>query len=497
MEFDNAYFDSELEKRGLNTNRPYESYNPIRITDPDPTAYPIVSVTTSRSGNTITKFNPNATITYLRDCGIVFDMDGVCRKFDGRIYAYFDEREVERMIYVAVDSQPGGYVATPHDITVVVSACKALLPPRYGLFGHFDGAEEYETEKIPLIAFENGIYNPETGKMLPFTSWVYLTSYIHARFDPLVKTSPAKSVLKNILPQQETLDALYEMIGYFLFEPTMYPPALFNLYGPGNTGKSAIANMIAEIIGWENVAELGLEQLTDKFTTAELEGKKINICGETDDTPSRQTKVIGATIKKLSDGQRITVQKKYGHPYQMRNTAKLLFCTNSPPDFGDDSSGIYRRLYIIPCRQRQDPKAMIYDDLVTTESKSYIVNRSLDAYLMFVNNGKQFSVSQQMNEEHTQFESQNGWRDFIQNMFGCTDPEEVGQAIANHEDYCYTTELYSAYLEYIRSTLGQPMSRKRFVEKIRNEYNLKTKTVYFTVNIDGVAKGTTRTRYVL
>lgn len=497
MEFDNAYFDSELEKRGLKYNRPYENYNPIRITDPDPTNYGMVIINVSRNGNTVEKFNPNAVINYLRDCGIIFDIDGVCRKFDGRIYGYFDESEVIRMIYLGVDAQQGRYVATEHDIRTVMSACKALLPPRYGLFGTFEGAEEYETEKVPLIAFENGIYNPETGKMLPFTSWVYLTSYIHARFDPLIKTAPAQNVLKNILPQQETLDSLYEMIGYFLFEPTMYPPALFNLYGPGNTGKSAIANMIAEIIGWENVAELGLEQLTDKFTTAELEGKRINICGETDDTPSRQTKVVGALIKKLSDGQRITVQKKYGQPYKMRNTAKMLFCTNSPPDFGDDSSGLQRRLYIIPCRQRQDPTAMIYDDLITTDSKSYVVNKSLDAYLMFVKNGKVFSVSQQMKEEHTQFESQNGWRDFILNIFNCTDPEEVAKAITEHEDYCFTTELYSAYLDYTRSTLGQPMSRKRFVEKIRNEYNLKTKTVYCTINVDGIAKASTRTRYVL
>lgn len=497
MKFDNAYFDAELTKRGLNTQRPFVNYSPVRINDPDPINYQIVNLSTTRNGNTIAKFNPSGVIDYLRDCGIIYDIDGVSRKFDGRIYAYIEEKNVVDLIYRGVDSQPGSYVATPHDVNVVVSACKSLLPPRYGLFGHFDGAEEYETENVPLIAFENGIYNPETGKMLPFTSWVYLTSYIHARFDPNVEIAPAKNVLKNILPQQETLDALYEMIGYFLFEPTMYPPALFNLYGPGNTGKSAIANMIAEIIGWENVAELGLEQLTDKFTTAELEGKKINICGETDDTPSRQTKVVGATIKKLSDGQRITVQKKYGHPFQMRNTAKLLFCTNSIPDFGDDSSGIYRRLYIIPCRQRQDPKAMIYDDLVTNDSKSYIINKSLDAYLMFVRNGKQFTVSQQMNEEHSQFESQNGWRDFIQNMFGCTDPEEVGKAITEHEDYCYTTELYSAYLDYTRSTLGQPMSRKKFVEKVRNEFNLKTKTVYFSVCIDGTSKGTTRTRYIL
>ena len=489
MKFDDAYFDEELSERGLNAQPPVKDHSPVQLSVIDPTTYPIVQVTT-RGGF---KFNPSSAIDYLRDCGIIFDDKGVCRKFDGRVYSFFDINEVIRMLYTAVDVQPGNYVATPHDINVVVQASKNLLPPRYGLFGHFDGAEQYETENLPLIAFENGIYNPETNQLLPFTSWVFLTSIIHARFDPTITSAPARDVLQNILPKQETLDALYEMIGYFLFEPTMYPPAIFNLYGPGNTGKSAIANMIAEIIGWENVAELGIEQLTATFTIAELEGKKINICGETDDTSSRKTNVMGSTIKKLSDGQRITVQKKYGMPYQMWNTAKLLFCTNTIPDFGDDSSGLYRRLYVIPCRQQQDKKAMIYEKLVTEESKSYVINQCLNAYRIFVKNGRQFSISAEMKEEQTQYMSQSSMLDFIQTVLGVTDPIEVALAISGDPEYCYTAELYSAYMEYSKATLSSPMSRKRFVEKIRNEYNLKTKTVYYKTS-DG--KNSTRTKYV-
>lgn len=489
MNFDDAYFESELSARGLSAQKPIHDYSPVQLSVIDPTNYPIVQVTT-RGG---LKFNPSSVLDYLRDCGIIFDDKGVCRRFDGRVYSAYDVNQVVRMIYNSVDVQPGTYVATPHDVKVVMEASKNLLPPRYGLFGHFDGAEDYVTDTLPLIAFENGIYNPETDTLLPFTSWVFLTSFIHARFNPYIRSAPARDVLRNILPNQETLDALYEMIAYILFEPTMYPPAIFNLYGPGNTGKSAIANMIAEILGWDNVAELGIEQLTATFTIAELEGKKLNICGETDDTSSRRTNVSGATIKKLSDGQRLTVQKKYGMPYQMWNTAKLLFCTNSIPDFGDDSSGLYRRLYVIPCRQQQDKKAMIYDQLITPDSRSYIINQSLNAYRIFVDNGKQFSISAEMKEEQAQYMSQSSMMDFVQTVLGCTEQADVAKAICNDPEYCYTTELYSAYVEYSRATLSQPMSRKRFVEKIRNEYNLKTKTSYF-VTPDG--KKTTRTKYV-
>lgn len=490
MQFDKAYFDKEFAERGLTeSDSEIKDYNPIRITDPDPINYPIVSI----SSKGMTKYQPSFMLDYLRDCKIMYDSAGVCRKFDGRVYSVFSQDQLEGMIYRAVDVQAGRYVTTPHDVDVTVSAAKHLLLPISSLLTMFEGMEKYETENTPLLAFENGIYNPETEEFLPFTPFIFLTTYIHARFDPAVRDAPARTVLMNILPQQQTLDFLYEMMGYLFFEPTMFPPALFNLYGPGNTGKSAISNMITEIMGWENVSELGIEQLTDKFTTAELEGKRLNICGETDDTSSRQTKVMGSVVKKLSDGQRIWVQHKHGRPFRIVNTAKLLFCTNSIPDFGDDSSGMYRRLYVIPCREQQDPKAMIYEKLTTPESKSWVVNRSLFAYKLFVKNGKQFSISPQMAEERKQFESQNSIMDFIQQVIGYTDPEDVARAITEHEEYSYTVELYGAYLEYARATLSQPISRKKFVEKIRNEYNLKTKTVAYRLPTGTMS---TRTQYI-
>lgn len=136
---------------------------------------------------------------------------------------------------------------------------------------------------------------------------------------------------------------------------------------------------------------------------------------------------------------------------------------------------------------------MIYDQLITPDSRSYIINQSLNAYRIFVDNGKQFSISAEMKEEQAQYMSQSSMMDFVQTVLGCTEQSEVAKAICNDPEYSYTTELYSAYVEYSRATLSQPMSRKRFVEKIRNEYNLKTKTTYF-VTPDG--KKTTRTKYV-
>lgn len=82
----------------------------------------------------------------------------------------------------------------------------------------------------------------------------------------------------------------------------MNPPAIFLLYGPGNTGKTALHQMIARVVGEQNVSTLGLSQITSRFGTAELNGKLLNVCGETGGASRRQTGVDGELLKKLTDG---------------------------------------------------------------------------------------------------------------------------------------------------------------------------------------------------
>lgn len=486
--FDSAYFDDAL---GTTDEKPpeFQSYAPLRLDLPKSTSFPIMML--GPKGGM--KFNPHGVLEFLRSQYIVFD-EGLPRQFDGRIYIEIPLQTVKDYIYDAVALAEGMYVPTDNDIRTILNAARSNLRVRFIGFPELEMGEDYETEPYKgLIAFENGIYNMSTGRLLPFTPFLYLTSYIHAEYDPRVTDADARSTLSGIIPNSETLDFLYEMCGYLFFNPTLYPPALFNLYGPGNTGKSAIAHMIEKVVGKENISKLGLAQLTARFTTSELQGKKLNICGETGDTSSKVTHIDGQLIKSLTDGDEITAERKHVDSFKMVNTAKFLFVTNSIPDFGDNSSGLYRRLYVIPCRIQQDKTASIYDKLTDYASKSWIINMALAGYRNFLDRGKVFSVSPQMEQELAQFKTQDSVMDFIQATFNTTDPTIVAKGIAESEEYCWTTSLYEFYVGYTREALSQPLSRKKFVERIRNEYALRTKTVAY--NVSGL--NTTRTKYYL
>lgn len=485
--FDKEFFDRELGEKP--PDEPIKSYSPLRLDLPRSTAYEIIQM--SNKGKPC--FYPPGVVRYLRSQLIVYD-GYTPRQFDGRVYTVISEHVIINMIYDAVIESGIDYVPTPSNINHILTAIRSMLRMTYIQFPEPEMAEDYETYgEGQLIAFENGVLNTALKRFCPFTPYIYLTSYLRAVYDPSKAHSTACSVLEGIVPSQETLDFLYEMMGFFFFDDRMYPPAIFNLYGPGNTGKSAIAHMISEIMGRGTVSQMGIHQLTARFTMAELEGKRLNICGETDDTSSRETRVDGALLKRLTDGDVVLVEKKGKDPYEIRNTAKFLFVTNSIPDFGDNSSGMYRRLYVIPCRVQQDKKAAIYDKLTDPESRSWIINKSLEAYNRFLERGNQFVISPQMEYELEQFKSQDSVLDFIQATFGTTDPVAVGHKIIEDETLCWTVEIYEAYLGYTKNAMSKPVSRKKFIERLRNEYSLKTKTVGFNAG----DRWTTRYRYYL
>ena len=450
-------------------------HEPLRIEEKDPRNYGIITLG-ARGG---LSFNPRSVVQYLEDSRIVFE-GGVWRRFDGRVYAYIPEEHVSNMIYRAVDLCSVGtrFMPTRTDIQNIIAGAKALLAPY--LVVKWENPEESEPYDVydkngALYAFENGIYNTETCTLLPFTPCVYLTHYVHARWFPPVEKVPIESVLKGIIPDEPTQRFFFEMVGYIIYARTMVPPSLFVLYGPGETGKSALHNAICSVLGWENVSQLGLDQMTQRFMTAELEGKILNVSGESGQVIGPFNRVNGEMLKKLSDGQVVKVERKHGHPYDIKNTAKLLFVSNTVPDFGDTSSGLYRRVHIIPCRVKQRTSEMIYDKMTDDKSRSWLAVKAFEAYEDFVDRGYIFADSENMKIELTAFKSQDAFYDFLQNAFPDATVSEYADRITEDSELCYTVELYALYHDFCVNASAQPMSRKKFVERVRNEFNLVTK----------------------
>lgn len=464
-------------------------YPPEDVAEPSPVEYHVFE----EGQKGAMHFTPRNVVSWLGACGVLFD-GPTARIFDGRIYSVVDPVRVRRMIYSAADAYPNlHYLPTRGDVGNIMDASEAILgadvlpgpsdPEARGLYS----TEIYGRRAGGLYAFSNGILNTAGNFLLPFTRDILVPCSYNARYDPSVETCSAQAVVEGILPDDDTRAFFYEMVGYILFGD-MSPPAVFVLYGPGETGKSALANMIAALMGPGMVSYLSLQQISQRFMTAELEGKRLNICGETGEGRSRYDGVDGELIKKLSDGQTITVEHKGSRPYSIDNTAKLLFVTNTIPDFGDTSSGMYRRLYTIPCRVRQDPKARIYDLMTDPGSLSWLVNRALDGYTDLMERGFVFRPSREMQAEATSFRSQDPFYDFLRFATEADDLDSICEVIMTSEDLRYSQMLYDRYVAYCHSTHAHPMGSRKFYEKIRNETPIQVRASPTHVTVDGVRK---------
>ena len=244
-------------------------------------------------------------------------------------------------------------------------------------------APEYSTSDGSVnVVFLNGVLHGhlDAGGMrtlLPFTMAMPFRHCLRADYRPLDALCPvADRWFDMMLPDTDTRRFVMEMVGYILYHRNMSElPALFILFGPGGTGKSTIAKMIANILGPESYSKLGLTDLANEFTRAsQMDGKLLNICEEASDQSRREIGLDIGLLKRLSDGDIIPINNKGVKAYSARNTAKLLFTTNVRPDFGSDD-GIVRRLYRVPFLNKILIPADDYRVLMSQDGNTWLAMR--------------------------------------------------------------------------------------------------------------------------
>lgn len=434
------------------------------IPDLNPMDYGVCSIS-DKGKLTLDKWGA---VDYFKMLRIVCDTKGFYM-FDGCIYRQMKQSDIEAVIYRELKRCTGLPMPSRSVIADIVSALQATsrwsdidIPDAWYDDHRYDG---------DLIPFKNGIYNIDTDELLPFSPFLFMTNQLEAYYNPRAGDKEIERIYRRIIPDEGTFRFFMEMVGYTLFSPTLSHPALFMIYGPGNTGKSALQEAVVSALGCENRSTLDLAQLSGEFTRAELDGKIMNVCGETGSGQSRDmSKSDGELLKKLAEGQPVTVRHIYGKPFQMVNTAKLWFVTNTLPDFGDTSSGFQRRIYIIPCRVAQRWEDQIYTKMQTEDSISWLINQALAGYKRFLANGKKFDLSREMLGEKATYRAQDAVFDFVEDYTGQSEPEKVAKMLDGME----IRELYEIYKDHILQTGGKPLSMRKMSERIRNEYRLGT-----------------------
>ena len=209
--------------------------------------------------------------------------------------------------------------------------------------------DEFNSDKR-YICFENGLLRLEDMKLLPHTPDVYYTVKVRCDWkeDP-VATPVFDGYLDKLTSNDKGVqDLLWEFLGLTISNfPGYYTKQAVFLYGPGNTGKSKLFELLRLLLGEETCCSKNLKQLEGRFGASELFGKRV--AGNGDMT--MKTSIPDLNIfKQLTGGDILSSEKKFCDSFNFKYKGTLLFCMNDLVSFGGDRGDwVYNRIIPVSC----------------------------------------------------------------------------------------------------------------------------------------------------
>lgn len=195
-----------------------------------------------------------------------------------------------------------------------------------------------------LIAFKNGVLNIDSMDLMPFSPDYVITNRIDFNYNPDAKSDLLDHTLDRLACNDVAIRALLEeMAGYCFYRRNELRKA-FILIGDKANGKSTYIAMLQTMLGDVNTASLDLKELSERFKTAELFRKLVNLGDDIDDDFIGNT----AIFKKLVSGDRLSAERKGQDPFEFCNYSKFIFSANVLPRVKDKTGAVLDRLVVIP-----------------------------------------------------------------------------------------------------------------------------------------------------
>ncbi|MEQ2466700.1 phage/plasmid primase, P4 family [Niallia sp. Sow4_A1] len=241
--------------------------------------------------------------------------------------------------------------------------------------------------------FKNGVYDIKSNTFGPYAQNYKTAFQLNVEYQMGAQCPRFKEYIASSLTKKDA-KTIQEMMGYLLTTEVKAEKA-FILYGPGNTGKSTLIEIIEKIIGKDYVSNVPFQDLGTRFHTVKLFGKLLNSYA---DLPQGNIKDTGV-FKALVSGDSMYADDKYEKGFDFNNTARLLFAANKlPSNYVDHTSGFYRRLTLIPFQNivsSENIERNLKEELL--KEREGIVQWALIGLKRLIENNYVFTVSEAAN----------------------------------------------------------------------------------------------------
>lgn len=264
-----------------------------------------------------------------------------------------------------------------------------------------------------IVKFPNCLYDIENFKVIKKTkNPIFTLTEVKYNYNPKAKGNKIINFLKTSLKQEgddedklkERITGFLEMIGYIL---TSGNPsnAFFIIAGIGGAGKGVATNIIISIFGTDKVGGLQLQELTpdNRFATAHLESKQVNIVRDSPKEPIKET----GMIKSITGYDDVPVEPKGKDKYMIpkEEVPDMILVCNNIPKFEDGiEEEVVQRVVMFEFLNRfrgtdDDNKNLLKEILENNEEMEWLIYNGIKAYKKMVESKKDFKA--RINEDKT------------------------------------------------------------------------------------------------
>jgi putative DNA primase/helicase len=310
-----------------------------------------------------------------------------------------------------------------------------------------------------LINLKNGTFEVsiEGTHLRPFDRSDFLTYQLPFEYNPKAKAPLFEAYINKVLPDKERQKVLAEYLGFVFIKHgsnQLKEEKALILYGTGANGKSVFFEIVSALLGTENISNYSLQSLTDStgYYRAKLANKLVNYGSEING------KLESSLFKQMVSGEPVEARLPYGHPFVLKQYAKLIFNSNELPKDVEHTNAYFRRFLIIPFDvtippQEQDKQ--LHTKIIESEL-SGVFNWVLDGLKRLLKQ-KGFTDCEAAKQAVEQYKSQS---DSVK-MF--IDENNYG---ISPTDYTLIKELYFEYRSYCCEDGFRPVNKTNFIKRL-------------------------------
>ncbi len=334
----------------------------------------------------------------------------------------------------------------------ITSVCK-LLKAR--------SLQKIQFNKNPVMTFQNGTLEIETGKFRDFSEADYCSICMDYDYNPEAQCPTWEQFIDDVTDEEPRRAEVLQFIPGYTLMPDCRYQKIFWLIGGGSNGKSLYLEIIQSLFGNANISTVPPSGLPKEFQRILLKDSILNIAK---DVPSDcSTGEIREWLLQISDGTLIQACYKSKTHVTFEPRPKLVFSSNDPPT-ASSVKGLERRFVFVkfPCeyvdfpdpkKPKQKQKDVNLAEKLRAElpgifNWAYAGYKLLNQVGYFTETPEQAEIAQQFRDR--------------------SDPVKVFCEDHNYSGTVSRDEIYQEYKFWCQSTGHKELNRENFLPKFRD-----------------------------